>query len=119
MQGTEEVRLCNPLVLRRREAASKDAPIAAGVEGWSMLRDTALSPGSSARGSRAVAVGNDSCTLRLERACWVEPGLDRRPDGGGDVVFASVGVDDDAAPRLGRGDVEERPPQDVVKRQPL
>jgi hypothetical protein len=48
MQGTEEVRLCNHLVLRRREAASKDALIAADVEGWSMLRDTALSRGSSA-----------------------------------------------------------------------
>ena len=33
--------------------------------------------------------------------------------------FASIRVDDCAAPRLGRGDVEKRPPQGLVKRQPL
>jgi hypothetical protein len=47
MRVTAEVGLRNPLVLRRREAASKDASMGAdGVESWSMLRDTALPRGS-------------------------------------------------------------------------
>ena len=41
----------------------------------------------------------------------MEPALDRRPNGGGDIVFASIGVDDCAAPGLGGGDVEERLPK--------
>ena len=45
--------------------------------------------------------------------------LNRRPNGRGDLVLASIGVDDGAAPRLGRGDVEERPPEGLVKGQPL
>ena len=57
------------------------------------------------------------CALTARRR--IEPRLDRRPDGGGDLVFASVGVDDDAAPGLGGGDVEERPPKGFVKGQPL
>ena len=60
-----------------------------------------------------------SCELGLERARRIEPALDRRPNGRGDLVFDAVGVDDGAAPRLGGGDVEERPPEGQVKRQSL
>jgi hypothetical protein len=39
----------NHRVLRRREAASKDAPVGTdGADNWSMLRDAALLRGSSA-----------------------------------------------------------------------
>ena len=74
---------------------------------------------AASRRLRTRWVGSCSCELRLERARRIEPALDRRPNGGGDVVFASIGVDDDAAQRLGRGDVEERPPKGLMKRQPL
>jgi hypothetical protein len=47
MRATATVK--NDLVLRRREAASKDAPVGAeAIESWSVLRDAALSRGSSA-----------------------------------------------------------------------
>jgi hypothetical protein len=49
MRVTAKVGLRNHLVLRRREAASKDAPVRTdGFESWSMLRDAALPRASSA-----------------------------------------------------------------------
>jgi hypothetical protein len=37
----------NHLVLRHREAASKDVPVGAAAQSWSMVRDAALPRGSS------------------------------------------------------------------------
>src|ERR1700722_4165540 len=55
----------------------------------------------------------------LERAHGMEPTLDCRPYGRGDVVFASIRLDDCAAQRLRRSDVEECPPKGFMKRRPL
>ena len=96
-----------------------------GLEGRSKSRRRRLERPSRPRFAApqhegpSAAFRNSSCKLGLERARRIEPALDCRPNGGGDLVFGSVGVDDDATQRLGCGDFEERPPQGLVKRQPL
>ena len=86
----------------------------------SRLQDTALSRGSSASsvGSSAL-LRSPHARFAFSAAHGIEPALDRRPDGGGDIVLASVGIDHDAATGLGGGNIEERPPQGLMKRQPL
>ena len=68
---------------------------------------------------KIVGLGFLHAELGLERARRMEPALDCRPYGRGDVVFASIRVDERAAQRLGRSDVEECPPKGFMKRQPL
>jgi hypothetical protein len=85
------------------------------VEGQAPALDAVVAhgerPSRPLRGAlRHEVVGSYSREFSLERARRAEPALDRRPDGGGDVVFASIGVDDYAAQRLRRRNVEERPP---------
>src|ERR1700733_4711496 len=89
---------------------SKHAPALDAVGAHRRVPSTGS--GQALRGRFAVpqdeVVGSYSCEPGLECARRMEPGLDCRPYGGGDVVFASIRVDDCAAQRLGRSDVEER-----------
>ena len=99
-----------PLRPARGQSANRRGADGARREARRLREDRRPRPFSCEAGSWAV---------RLERRRRIEPRLDRRPDGGGDLVFAPPGVDDDTTPGLGGGDVEEGAPQGFMESQPL